>query len=759
MTKTQRAALFTAALTLTQAFFPVLAQAVSDNPAPSRANRAMQAVRLAADETLVLDGTLSHPAWKRAPVYEQFVEKDPNFGAAPPQITRVQVLFDEKALYVGVTALDSQPALIRDPIVRADQVNRTQDFVAVYIDAIGSKRSAQFFRVNAAGSMADGLHTANDDSEDFSPDFDWDAAASRSAQGYTALFRLPFASLRFTPGAHDWRILVVRRLPRENFHMLTSVAIPREAPSFIDTMQPLLGVQLPQDSRFLQQRLSITLRRDDAAFGAASKNKLSASLDAKWRPLPQAVLDATLNPDFSQVALDVPQLAGNARFALFFPEKRPFFFESTDLLRTPTEAFYTRSFTEPRWGLRGTWRSTDWAGTALALDDRGKGLVLLPRAYGTGAAAQPASRALALRARSDGGAELLPPGLQLGAVMASSQYAENRGSNTVLGPDMGWQLNDNWRLRAQWLHSETSALPAADGLRAGPARGGDLLHLRVFHQTDDSEANFGVDDLGENFRHDSGFVNQVGVRKVHTWLSRNLGRMGLFNQFWLNAEWDRVVDRSTGQLVSEYLRPGIWTTGAHNLEWWVEFYGHSVLRTGPLAPLLRERFVATGLLITPARWFPMLDTKLIWGQRADTVANDVRPGGSFKLVAKLRPLPRLEFETTANTAWLRKDGQRSYAETAVQGLAVWHFGARHNLRAIVENTSLTRHAEGPQVQAQRSKDQTVSLTYGWRESSGTVLYVGYSRGRNALLAGDRSQELFVKLQLDVDEARTMLRRR
>ena len=725
---------------------------------PAGEHRALQAVRLDAGETLPLDGTLSHPAWKRAPVYDRFVEKDPVFGALPPQVTRVQVLFDEKALYVGVTALDTEPALIRDPIVRTDQVRRTQDFVAVYIDAIGSKRSAQWFRANAAGSMADGLHTASDDFEDFSPDFDWDAAVSRSAQGYTAVFRLPFASLRFAPGAHDWRIMVVRRLPREQFHLISSVPIPRDLPSFIDNMQPLLGVQLPQDSRFLTLRPSVTARRDEPAFGAA-RNKVSATLDAKWRPLPQAVVDATLNPDFSQVALDVPQLAGNSRFALFYPEKRPFFSESADLLRTPTEALYTRSFTEPRWGLRGTWRATDWAGTALALDDRGKGLVLLPGAYGTDATSQPASKVLALRARSDVGTALLHPGLQLGVVVASREYVDDRGQNTVFGPDMAWQLDGNWRVRAQWLHAQTSALPGGDGLHKGPVRDGDLLLVRVFHQTDESEANLGVDDVGADYRHDSGFVNQVGVRRVYGWLSRGWNRVGPFNQFWVNADWKRVVDRQTGQLVSEFLRPGIWSTGSSNLEWWAEFYGHSVLRTSAQAPLLRERFVATGLVMTPARWFPMLDTKLVWGQLADTRANDVRPGGSFKLLTRLRPLARLELEATANTAWLRRDGERSYAETAVQGLAVWHFNARHNLRAIVERTSLSRRAEGVLAPAQRSQDGTVSVTYGWRESSGTLLYVGYSRARNARVAGDRSQELFVKLQLDVDEARSLLRRR
>ena len=146
----------------------------------------------------------------------------------------VQVLFDEQALYIGVIAHDDAPARIVDTPVRHDGVIRTQDFVVAYVDAIGSKRSAQWFRVNAAGSKADGLHAAADDSEDFAPDFDWDADVAPHPQGWTAVLRLPFASLRFAEGGQDrWRIMVARRLPREQFHLMTSVPVPRDAPSFI----------------------------------------------------------------------------------------------------------------------------------------------------------------------------------------------------------------------------------------------------------------------------------------------------------------------------------------------------------------------------------------------------------------------------------------------------------------------------------------------------------------------------------------------
>jgi hypothetical protein len=166
----------------------------------------------------VLDGRLDHPAWQRAPVYSRFVEKVPVTGGAAAAGDAGAGAVRPRALYVGVTALDTQPELIRDPLVRNDQVNRTQDFVVVCLDPIGSRRSAQFFRINAAGSLADGLYTASDDSEDFSPDFDWDGAGGAHPQGWTAVLAAALCvSLRFAEGDQDrWRIMVARRLPRDS---------------------------------------------------------------------------------------------------------------------------------------------------------------------------------------------------------------------------------------------------------------------------------------------------------------------------------------------------------------------------------------------------------------------------------------------------------------------------------------------------------------------------------------------------------------
>lgn len=724
--------------------------------APALAGEAILAERLRPGEALRLDGTLSHPAWQRARLHEAFVEKAPETGAAVSEPTRVRVLFDDTALWVGVEALDRNPAAIRDDRVRHDGVNRTQDFIAVYLDAVGSRSAAQWFRLNAAGSTADGLHTAADDGEDFAPDFDWDGAVTRQVAGdpgagWTAVLRIPFASLRFREGPQDWRILVLRRLPREQFHLFSSVLIPRDAPSFIATMQPLLGVTLPDQHAFLTVRPGLAARRDDDGRGPARQDT-QASLDLKWRPRAELVIDGTLNPDFSQVELDLPELAGNSRFALFLSEKRPFFFESYDLLRMPTEALYTRSVTAPQAGLRATWRGAAWAGSAFALKDRGGGLVLLPGVYGTDAAEQPGSTLLALRARHDEGDRAW------GLLVASRRYDGGRGGNQVIGPDIGLPLpalpGGSWRLRGQWLHARTDAQPDADGrLQRSAAVGGGLRRLKLQRQGEHGETAITLDDVDEGFRHDSGFVVQTGVRRTEWFHSHGWrGGFGPVNEVYATAEWIRTERRADGSLVEDSLRPGVYVTGRRNFEGWIEWYGRARLRLGPGLPLLAQRYGSAGFVVTPAPWMPLLEASADIGRLADLAVpggGALRRGARWATQARLRLLAALELEPRLDQAWLEgPDGTRCYRETAGQLLAVWHFDARHSLRLIAQRRTLWRAAE-PGVTAADEGTRTASLTYAWRRSAGTRLYVGAAQRQPA--GEPRATELFVKLELDARE--------
>jgi hypothetical protein len=717
----------------------------------------IRAERLQPGERIVLDGTVSNPAWQRAPVFNQFVENGPARGEPAKYETRVQVLYDEHALYVGVTALDPRPHEIRDDLVRHDFVNRTQDFMVLYVDAVGKKKAAQFFRINAAGSTADGLHTADNDNEDFSPDFDFDAASQRNAQGYTAVFRVPYASLRFSgANGHGWRVMVGRRIPREQFTLDLSVPLPREASNFIANLQKLEGFTPPQSQSFVQLRPTLTARqtRNDDAGVVTRDSEIKPSLDIKWRPRAELVVDATINPDFSQVALDTPQLASNTRFALFLTEKRPVFLESSDLLTSPTDALYTRTINDPRWAARASWRGT-WgdaslSSTAITAQDKGGGVTLLPGPFGTGAALQPESRTLMSRARVDA------HDYAYGALLTHRNYENGAGSNTVAGADGNWQITETWRWRGQLMAAHTTALPDANGLLVkSSAQDGLRLYTGINHNTATHSSALTLDVSDAQFRNDAGFVTQSGVRTLEAEHRLKWERVGLLNNLELYLKGKHTQDRASGKSVSGSLAPGAYLTAARNTELTVELYGLSAIRRDAQSPLIHERYLYLWGATSPARWLPYIETEWDIGKLADVEASRLRSGFKGRVYARLRPLARLELEPSLNRLALLNSGGGGNAltETATQLLAIWHLAPKQSLRLIAQSTRFNRAADATaNLVADSGRRSTQSLTYAWRQSAGSVLYAGATRAD----AGTQptralANEVFVKWQADVGE--------
>ena len=716
------------------------------------AEEPIHAVRLAPGERIELDATLSHPAWQRAPVFERNYQIEPVRGQSTPQSTRVQVLYDEQALYVGVTALDPQPEQIRERLVRHDQVNRTQDFVVLYIDPIGARRSAQFFRVSASGSSGDGLHTAANDNEDFAPDFDFDHAVARHANGYTVLFRVPYASLRYTAGsAGAWRIMVGRRIPRDDTTLTLTVPLPREALSFIDAMQPLAGFEPPAQNSFLQLRPTLTLRRStEQPFGAprTSSSEAKVSLDAKWRPLPELVVDATLNPDFAQVALDQPQLAHSTRFALFQSEKRPFFLESADLLVSDTEALYTRSVTDPRFGLRASWRGDSSTGTGLILRDKGGGLVPIPGAYGTGLALQPRNDALLSRAQTRMGS------VTLGAIAGARSYRDDAGAsagdNVVGGSDAQWLITENLRLKAQALGSRTTALAdASGGLRQGDATRGGSAYLGLYGRSERSETDLSVQEVSAGFRNDVGFVAQAGTRK---WVAKqNLQwfELGAVNQLSVYLNTERIEERGSGLTVLQRWTPGLWLAATRNTEFTLELVPDEKSRVQRAAPLLDAHYVHLWGHTTLASWAPLAEAWFDSGRMVDVLAGSngrVVPGRKFGFDVQTRILPRLELQPRLDAVILDNPVEGRYREVAAQLLAIWHAAPGQTLRVIAQRQTFGR----PGIDKQSETAQ--SLTYTWRKSASQVFYLGGSRGATGLPATpSRSTDVFAKVQFDLGD--------
>lgn len=725
-----------------------------------------RAVLLGAGERIALDGRLDDPAWQRAPVHDQFVQFQPLDRQPPPAgyRTTVQVVAEADALVVGVRAFDPAPAEIRAPLTRRDQVRRDQDFISVLVDAVGDRRAAQFVRVSAAGVLADGMYVAAGDSEDSAPDFDVDAAVQRLPDGYSVELRLPFIALRFPhEGGAPWRLMVARSVPRASATLLVSAPITKDGMSFIaeapvvDGLESVAERARHQSLLWFKPELTVRATRE-RADGQPRRREETVSLGAelKWRPRADWVIDATLQPDFSQVELDAPQLAGNTRFALSVPEKRPFFLESTDVIDQPLAGFYSRSVTDPRYGLRATWRAPRADATALTLRDEGGGLVLRPGAYGTAVYAQDgSSQATMARARRHEGA------FTAGVLLSERDFGAARGSNRVAGADMYWSPSAQDQLRLRGLHSRTTAAFDAQGqAQAGPAETGHWLEMRWNRRNNDWIVNLDLDDISPRFRNDNGFVDQAGVRRAELEVVRRWGEATLpgfvaheFETFvWTRhvaTRADAAAGITGGQTVSTQWHPGIWFAGPRGSEGFVlvEIDAERVTPGGRLHPI---RGLAAHVSLNPTPWMPRLSTEVNVGDRVDVEADRLGRGGWGYVEATLRGTLGgfgVESEQKLQYERIERNGRFALDDLALRWLGVLHLSARDSLRTVWQASRYRRGADlALGIAEDRQTQRTLSLVFQHRVGLGRSLAVGATRQRGEP-GGQRSDELFVKAAL------------
>lgn len=731
-----------------------------------------QAVRLAAGESaLRIDGRLDEAVWQRAPVHDAFTQYLPVERWPAPLRTTVQVVVDDHGVSFGIRAYDPDPALIRAPLVRRDQVMRDQDFVAVVLDPVGNRRSAQFVRVNAAGVVADGTYIADSDTEDFAPDFEVEAAVHRETDGYSVELRLPLLALRYpyADGA-PWRLMVTRSVPRDASMLLLSAPLTKDALSFISELQPVAGLEdvteRVRDHALLQVRPEIAARR---TRGERDTNDTSLGVEIKWRPRADWVIDATLNPDFSQVELDVPQLAGNTRFALSVPEKRPFFLESSDVLDLPLPAFYSRSVTDPRWGLRATWRGAHADAAVLSVSDAGGGLILRPGPYSTAVALQDLrSQATLLRARRHGA------NTTFGALASQRDYGDSR-SNQVIGVDLVWRMSEQDQLRIRGLGSQTSALFDEFGEpQRGPREDGYHASASWWRRTPGWNITAELSDTSPRYRNDNGFVEQAGIRTLKSELIRRfgerkfapLGAWSTFTAYEFEATLD-VEHRSAladpgqgiagGETVLRQFRPGLWWAAGLNSETWLQ-WRQDAERAQPVTlggRLHSLRSAAGGFGINPAPWFTRLNLELQLGERLDVEADRVGRGAVWLLEAKLRGgLANgwgVESEQRIEQGFIRgPEGRRAITDTAWQWFGLLHLSSRDSVRLLWQQSRLHRAADAAAgVVADVSRHSVVSVVAQHRAGVGRVLSVGASR-QSGEPEGVVNTEVFAKASFELN---------
>jgi Domain of unknown function (DUF5916) len=716
------------------------------NSSVTTAARPIKAMAIPAGQSIVFDGTLNSLVWQLAPVFSEFTQKDPEPLKPARYKTEVRVLYDSEALWVGVQAYDPKPSEIVSPQARFDRVFRFMDFIALYIDPAGKKNSAQFFRVSAIGATADGLHTAADDNEDFSPDYDFEAKGQKNEQGFSVVYRVPYSSLRYDPNSTlPWRIMVARRTPRNELFLDVSVPLARETPNFINNMQVLEGFVPPKSKSFFWLRPTLTsVQTNDISPENNSSNKTKMSVDFKWSPKTELVIDGTLNPDFTQLEIDQIQLTRNARFAFYKQEKRPLFLESRDLISSLGDVIYTRSITDPQWALRASWRSDQLQGTTIATHDRGGGLVILPGAFGSNYAPQPAHTTLIGRAQFNG----------YGFIALQRQYENDRGSNSVIALDRNWELNTEWRSRMQAAMSSTSALPNSDGELSNQARQqGFSIDARFIRSTAQLDQFFGFNWIDSKFRNDTGFVNQSGIQNIsfeNTFKRQKIEVpvLGLAND--LNTSVNGYASRSadTGKLINANMNVNMYAQWPGKFQSSMRIVPLSLVRRDENSNLMREHIINFWGNYNPGGVVEDIWGWVDIGRLADYSANIARPGVAAGLGGSFKPNNRIDLSPTFNVRLFKGDNGVVQREHSFNLISIFHIRPNHFVRLIHQQSGFGRQAEVLyNTEADRFKSLSQSLTYVWRASASNAFYLGATRS----VAGvsdpkNKTNEFYVKWQ-------------
>jgi len=440
-----------------------------------------------------------------------FIAREPADGAQPTQDTDVYLAYDDRNLYAAFICWDKEPEKIRARMTRREDIF-SDDSAEIMIDTFNDARRGYAFAANPFGIQWDALWTEGSigngqpaDYSGFDQSFDtvWNSDGRLTSQGYILLISIPFKSLRFpTADKQEWRIILNRSIPRTNENLfwprITNRIQGRFNQAAIATgldMAPSRNIQLIPYG-LLRSYRDIDQRDPANPFFEGQSLQPEAGLDAKFILHDSFVLDATVNPDFSQVESDQPQITVNQRFAVFFPEKRPFFLENSNYFTSPINLVFTRNIGHPEFGLRLTGKSGPWAVGVLATDDRAPGEALPPTDPHAG------DRATFTIARVS--RDILNQST-IGATYTDREFGG--GYNRVGGIDTNLKLNQNWRLQGQAVTSSTVDVVAGTN-SAGP---GYKLDLERAGRTFNVQSMY--IDYSPGFVTQTGFVNRVDIRE------------------------------------------------------------------------------------------------------------------------------------------------------------------------------------------------------------------------------------------------------
>ena len=443
------------------------------------------------------------------------IQQTPRDGAAASQRTDIYLGYDRQNLYVVFVAFDDEPDKVRANMARREQVFG-DDIVEIMLDTFHDERRAYAFIANPFGVQWDALWTEGSARGpgtrrgfgNFDPEWDtlWHSRGSLTDRGYVVWMAIPFRSLRFPPvESQRWGLIFLRDIPRNNESSFWP-RVSNEIEGRLNQAGTLDGLQDISPGRNMQFIPYATARSFDVVDETASPGPLieeesgefDIGVDAKFVFQDALVLDATVNPDFSEVESDDAQVTVNQRFEVFFPEKRPFFLENANYFRTPINLLFTRRIRDPGAGGRVTGKLGSYAIGGLVVNDKTPQESL---DFPLSAAGETAVDGV-LRINRD-----IFKQSTVGLMVTDREIGD--GYNRVAAADGRFKLDQNWTASAQVAASNTRPFTG------GRSESGTGFDFQVNRAGREFTTHIHYFDFSPDFETQLGFVRRIDIREIH----------------------------------------------------------------------------------------------------------------------------------------------------------------------------------------------------------------------------------------------------
>jgi hypothetical protein len=720
-----------------------------------------------------VDGVLDEPVWAQAALIDGFRQYEPADGRPAAQRTEVRVWYAPDAIWFGITAYDADPGSIR--ATRADRDNITgDDHVIIYLDTFLDRRRAFFFASNPLGVQQDGVRTEGAASAgrmfggtvDTSPDFVYESAGRLTEEGYVIELRIPFSSLRFPASdTMQWGLNIERKTQRTGY-VDTWPDIRRASASFLAQGGTLTGLHDLARGVVLEAQPVLTVSaRGARADGSFSRGDPQPELSLNLRAgFTNYSLDATINPDFSQVEADAAQVTVNERFALFLTEKRPFFLEGIELFSTPNQLVYTRRIVEPVAGAKVTGKAGPINIALLtAVDEVASGdnalfnVARVRRDIGASSTA-----GLTLTDRS------LPGAAPFNRVAAADTRIVFGGLYYAEA-----QLGSSWTRRPQ-------DMSAGDTATSAPAVASAPIGKLELDRTGRSWGfNYQINAVGDDFETHAGFVNRTGVVTARafnrlTWYGATgaaLERVTVFfgpSRVWRYGRLRQGAPEGS-EFVNAALRMrGEWEVGGRAGRDFVELdpqnYAHyRAVSAGGLRAYTPLDGVSGPSFELNARTpvFQRFNASASVGAGRVTIFDEGAAGDSRTATAAIAARPhqavRVGFSTTYRRIERQRDGSE-FARTLLPRLrleyqpnraffvrAIGEYAAERRAALLHAVTGEPLEVHGRLASARVSDGLRLDLLASYQPTPGTIAFLGYG-----VSLTDRDSFAFDDLRRDVD---------